>query len=91
MTYKPDYQATLAYFDEREAEIKRTLPYLKTTLKAREYRQIEVAYAREVKQMDARREILQKFIRQEILEDIKETLSACGVLVQSSEPTEDTR
>jgi hypothetical protein len=39
--------------------------------------------------MDARRELLQKFIRQEILEDIKETLSACGVLVQSCEPTEE--
>jgi hypothetical protein len=36
MTYKPDYQATLAYFDEREAEIKRALPHLKTTLKAKE-------------------------------------------------------
>jgi len=89
MTYKPDNQATLVYFDEREAEIKRTLPHLKKTLPAREYKRIEALYAREVKQMDERRVLLQKFIRQETIEFIKETFAACGVLVQSGKPIVD--
>ena len=86
MTFKPDNQATLASFDEREAEIKRTLPHLKKTLPAREYRRIEAHYAREVKQMDERRVLLQEFIRQETIKYIKETFAACGVLVQSGKP-----
>ena len=81
MTFKPDNQATLAYFDEREAEIKRTLPHLKKTLPAREYRRSEAHYAREVKQMDERRKILQAVAREELIRDIRESFRACGILI----------
>lgn len=85
MAYKIDYQTTLADFDKREAEIARLLPHLKNTLPLREYKRIEARYAKELRQMDTRRHMLQVFERQEVVNEIREALSACGILVESND------
>jgi len=81
MTFEPDSKATLASFDEREAEIARSLPHLKKTLPSREYARIEVVYTRELKQIEVRRQILQAIEREELIRDIRAAFSARGILI----------
>ena len=85
MTFELDHKATLTYFDEREAEIARSLPHLKKTLPSREYRRIEAMYTRELKQMEVRRQILQAIEREELIRDIRAAFSARGILITKDE------
>ena len=82
MTFEPDNKATLAHFNEREAEIKRSLPHMKKTLPSREYKRIEAIYARELKQMDERRRILQAIEREELVREVRAAFKACGWLIE---------
>jgi len=84
MTYKPDYEATFAHFDEREAKILCMLPHLKNTLNAIEYKLIEKKYAKELMRMDTRRRIIQAVERQELVAEIREAFSARGILITGS-------
>jgi hypothetical protein len=64
--YTPDWQATLSELDEREKQIERSLRQLKETLSAREYRQKEARYAKELIGIETRRKLIRAFIIQEI-------------------------
>lgn len=77
-----NYKETLAHFDEREAEIARLLPRLKLQLSAREYARIEAQYARELRQMSARRKILQAVEHEMLVRELREAFKACGRLIE---------
>jgi hypothetical protein len=57
--WTPDYKATLAYFDQREQEIERTLAHLQRTLSLKEYQRIAKKFAREKRQIAVRRRFIQ--------------------------------
>jgi len=82
MTFEPDNQDILAHFDEREAEIARTLLHMKKTLKSREYARVEAIYTRELKQMDERRRILQAVEREELVREVRAAFKASGWLIE---------
>jgi len=65
MTFKPDYQAVLADYDKREAEIERILQEQKPLQSKTAYRAIERAFARERAAMAERRPILEAWIKED--------------------------
>lgn len=61
-----DYEAILAQYDKREAEISNMLPHLKKQLPAKEYRMMKAKLDKEIQQMNMRRDIFEKLRQQSI-------------------------
>jgi hypothetical protein len=61
--WTPDYQETLAYFDQREQDIERIVTHLPHSLSLKEYKCIVSKFAREKRQIAARRRMIQAIVR----------------------------
>ena len=60
--WTPDYQETLAYFDQREQDIERIVTHLPCALSLKEYQRIVNKLAREKRQIAVRRRLIQAMV-----------------------------